>query len=64
METAPEFMPGQYTSMISPSCIFCPWAWGENAALQLKNCYTFAHFPDMATCMWSMAGDILEHPIS
>lgn len=51
-------------SMTSLSCILYPWAWGEKAALQFKNCSTSAHFPCTPMCMWSVAGDILEHPIS
>lgn len=47
-----------------PLCIFYPWSWGENADLSFKNCTTSAQFPCMPTCMWSMAEDILEHPVS
>lgn len=49
-------------AMNSASCIFYPWAWGENVAIQFKS--TSAQFPSMATCMWPMAKGILEHPIS
>lgn len=37
MEVASEFIPGPYMAMNSTSCVFYPWSWDENAALQFKN---------------------------